>query len=357
VTSEQNYSWLDRLFHRIAFSRRAVQLTAADIERTLFGKQFSTLDANAPVFLTSLPRAGTTMMLEALASWPGLATYSYRDMPFVMAPLLWERLSKGFRKPAALRERAHGDGMVVGYDSPEAFEEVLWRAYWPQKFTPHGIELWSPHEEAGEFRHAFLSQMQRIIAVRVNGASEPRRYLSKNNANIARLGLLRRLFPDAVVLVPFRHPLDQAGSLLRQHLRFVQRHRDDAFSKQYMNDIGHLEFGELHRPIRFDGVDDMVRRHRPESIDYWIEYWILAFTHILRHEHEITLISYERLCDSGPAGLRAIVARLGLPDGVRPAGGVTFHPRPSGQLSLEADKHLIDRAQALHARLLSRSLI
>ena len=66
-------------------------------------------------------------------------------MPFILAPLLWERVSKGFRKPTGLKERAHGDGLVVGYDSPEAFEEVLWRTYWPQKFTPQGIELWSTH--------------------------------------------------------------------------------------------------------------------------------------------------------------------------------------------------------------------
>jgi hypothetical protein len=200
--------------------------------------------------------------------------------------------------------------------------------------------------------------MQRIIAVRRDGASGPRRYLSKNNANVARLGLLRRLFPDAVILVPFRHPLDQAGSLLTQHLRFVQRHRDDAFSKQYMNDIGHLEFGALHRPIRFDGVDEMVSRRRPESIDYWIEYWILAFTHVLRHEDEITLISYERLCADGPAGLRAVAARLGLPDtGARHDGGATLQPRPPGPPSREADRHLLERAHALHARLLGKSLV
>jgi hypothetical protein len=298
-------------------------------------------------------------MLEALGKLPALATYSYRDMPFVLAPLLWERVSKGFRKPAGLNERAHGDGLVVGYDSPEAFEEVLWRTYWPQKFTPQGIELWSTHEDAGEFRDAFISQMQRIIAVRLNGASESRRYLSKNNANIARLGLLRRLFQDAVFLVPFRNPIDQAASLLKQHLRFVQRHREDAFSKEYMSDIGHLEFGELHRPFRFDGVDDLVARYRPESIDYWIEYWILAFTHILRHEHEIVVISYERLCDNGPAGLRTIAARLGLPKStVRHEDEVAFRARGSpGQPYPEADKGLIDRAQALHSRLLTMSLV
>jgi len=86
------------------------------------------VEVEAPIFITSLPRAGTTILLAALNSVPQLATHLYRDMPFVMAPLLWSRLSGRFRKQAVLQERAHGDGIAIGYDSPEAFEEVIWRS-------------------------------------------------------------------------------------------------------------------------------------------------------------------------------------------------------------------------------------
>lgn len=360
MNSVQSYSWLDRMVHRVAFSSPAVQLTAADVETSLYGRRFSTLKTDRPIFITSLPRAGTTLMLEVLGGLPGLATYCYRDMPFVRAPLLWERLSRSFRKPASLRERAHADGMHVGYDSPEAFEEILWRALWPEKFREDGIALWSEDEKAIEFRESFVSQMQRIIAVRSNGRAEQRRYLSKNNANIARLGLLRRLFPDAVILVPFRSPIDQAGSLLRQHLRFLQIHRDDPFAREYMDAIGHLEFGELHRPIRFDGIDEMLRRYGGTSIDYWIAYWILGFRHILRYHRDIVLVSYETLCQAGLTGLHTITTRVGIPDEtLRDFAGPELRPPHSyhHEGTSPADKDLVDEANALHRHLLSMSIV
>jgi hypothetical protein len=357
--SEQNYSRLDRMFHRLAFSGAAVQLTAADVEQSLYGRRFRALPTAKPVFITSLPRAGTTLMLEILGRCPALATYSYRDMPFVLAPLLWEGLSRNFRKPAVLTERAHADGMRVGYDSPEAFEEVLWRALWPAKFAPDGITLWAADEDASEFREAFVSQMQRIIAVRSNGHAGQRRYLSKNNANIARLGFLKRLCPDAVILVPFRRPVDQAASLLRQHLRFLEIHRTDAFARQYMEDIGHLEFGALHRPIRFPGMDIVGGRHTAESLDYWIAYWIAAFAHILRHAGSVVLVCYERLCQAGSGGIQAIAAHLDLPqDAIQEFEGAELRaPRAYGDDTAPDDQSLVREANELYRQLSTMSIV
>ena len=55
-------------------------------------------------------------------------TLTYRDMPFILAPLLWDKISRPLRKAGEKVERAHGDGMMVSFDSPEAFEEVVWLA-------------------------------------------------------------------------------------------------------------------------------------------------------------------------------------------------------------------------------------
>src|SRR5262245_60954045 len=176
-------------------------------------------------------------MLEILSHFGGLATHSYRDMPLVVAPLLWNALSKSFRKPAELKERAHGDGMSIGYDSPEAFEEILWRLFWPEKYKRDRIELWQAGDDADEFGKFFLTHIQKIINLRGDGHPDQSRYLSKNNANIARIPLLRRLFPNGLLVVPFRKPLDHARSLLNQHRRFLELHKVDSFSRRYMDDI------------------------------------------------------------------------------------------------------------------------
>lgn len=321
----------------------------------MYGRRFSTMPVERPVFVTSLPRAGTTLVLEVLGRLPTFATYSYRDMPFVLAPLLWEQLSKGFRKPAHLAERAHGDGMAVSYDSPEAFEEVLWLAAWPDKFSADQIALWSADEEATEFRDQLHGQMQRIIAAR-SGDGAPRRYLSKNNANIARLGLLRRLFPDAILLVPYRSPLDQAGSLLRQHLRFLEIHQQDPFARRYMEDIGHLEFGALHRPLAFDEMAAIRARFPPSSMEYWLGYWIAAFRHILRHRADILLVSYGELCAAGFDGVRTLARHLDVPAEVLESSGSIDLHEPRNHRSINIDRDLLSEANAVHHELMTHSL-
>jgi len=359
VSSELNYSLLDRIVHRLAFSSRAVQVTAADVEASLWGERFRHIPVERPVFITSLPRAGTTLLLEILSQWPGLATHRYRDMPFVMAPLFWDRLSGRFRKSAVMSERAHGDGMTVGYDSPEAFEEVLWRVHWPDKYEPDRILMWSEAEEAEDFRDGFVQHMQKIIALRAADDEPPPRYISKNNANIARIGLLKRLFPDALVLIPFRHPVDQAASLRRQHAKFLALHRKEPFSKRYMRDIGHLEFGALHRPIAFDGTDDLFGRYRPDSLDYWLAYWIGAFRHIAIHRDQVILLSYEAACRDGATALRALVDRLGIAQTGPLESLATLFKTPTRYGAAEEAKEptLVDRAEALHAQLLELSLV
>ena len=357
MSHDTNYSALDRAIHRLAFASPAIQATAADIETLLFGKQFRHLRVERPIFVTSLPRAGTTLLLEILARVPGLATHSYRDMPFVLAPILWSAVSSGFRKPQELRERAHADGMDVGYDSPEAFEEILWRSSWPEQYSRDSIALWPDRSDA-EFRELFLDHIRKILALRAPGSAGAR-YLSKNNANIARLGMLRRLFPDCTLVVPVRDPIGQAISLLQQHRRFTAMHARDPFSKRYMDDIGHLEFGELHRPILFDGMNDVRRQYRPDTLDYWVAYWEKAFRHVLRYRDEVVFVSYEALCASGPAVMPVLAGALGLPGGVlREALGDRMRPPREREAGLSvSDGALERRARVLHEELLGATAL
>src|SRR5687768_2499298 len=161
-----NYSTMDRMVHRMAFSTPFVQLAAADMEETLFGASYAKVRAGQPIFITSLPRAGTTLLLEVLAQFPSLATHVYRDMPFVMAPVMWSKLSGRFRKPSEMRERAHGDGIEIGYDSPEALDEVFWRTFWPEKYTATGIALWKSTDVKEDARTFFLEHMKKVVSLR-----------------------------------------------------------------------------------------------------------------------------------------------------------------------------------------------
>jgi hypothetical protein len=285
-----------------------------------------------------------------------VAAHTYRDMPFVMAPLIWSRMSGPFRKAEHLSERAHGDGVTVGYDSPEAFEEVIWRTFWPEHYGSDGIALWQATDRHAEGEAFLARNMRKIIVLRCGVEAANGRYLSKNNANIARLPLLAQMFPDACIVVPVRAPLEHAASLLRQHLNFLTQHEEAPFVRRYMEDVGHLEFGALHRPIAFPGFREMSQGLDPREIDYWLAYWIAAFEHIAALDIGLHLVSHQGLCQGGPAALARLCATLGLEPGAHlDAMAGEFRSVPPRARDLAADQRLRERAEALHARLLARS--
>lgn len=348
------YSSLDRLTHRVAFSHRVVQDVLAEVEAAAFGRSWRHQPLVRPIFVTSLPRAGTTLLLQLLSRLGAVATHTYRDMPFVRAPLLWSRLSGRFRAARGATERAHGDGVMVGFDSPEAFEETLWLARFPAHYQERGIRLW--HEPAPGFTAELADHMRRIMVLRRGEAGETARYLSKNNANIARIPLLRAAFPDAQMLVPIRDPLAQAHSMHRQHLRFAALHAKDRFARRYMADIGHFEFGALHRPILFDGMDELALRHVPDRLEYWLGYWVRAYRHLARQQG-ITFLDYARFCREGSRHFRRLCEEIGVtpdPAAARQAAQ-QIKPAPVPAQPDRAPEGL-DEARELFDELSARSL-
>lgn len=291
--TESAYSNLERVLHNIAFGSASLQRLLNDLENKYFSRYWANAKAQAPVFITSLPRAGTTILLEAMSRLPNMATHTYRDMPFIFSPVLWSKVSSNFQKKSALKERAHGDGLLVNEDSPEAFEEVLWLKFFPQKYQNKRIQLWLKADQG--FLKFFHEYTKRIIYLRLPNALEQGRYLSKNNANIARIPVLKEMFPDCAIVVPLRDPFEHAISLYRQHLNFQHKHQGESFTKKYMADIGHFEFGELHRPINFPELDTLITDLQADSCDYWLAYWIATFDY-LKSLTSISYVSYEALC-------------------------------------------------------------
>lgn len=275
---ESDYGFVDRMVHRLAFRSSAVQPMLCDLELRLYGDRIRQQVIEKPIFVTSLPRAGTTLLLEILSRHPSVVAHSYRDMPFVLSPMIWRKLSGRFRVTAEKQERAHSDGMLISADSAEAFEEVLWLNECPKHYATGGIRLWD--ETATTFQKPLSEHIRRLMASRDRPAGTTPRYLSKNNANIARLPALRQVFQDAHFVIPLRDPVDHAMSLHRQHMRFVDIHAESDFSRDYMGDIGHFEFGALHRPILFDGMTEAAGSYAPETLDYWLAYWICAHRHM-----------------------------------------------------------------------------
>ena len=100
VSRQNSYSRLDRVLHRLAFSTIELQKALADLEDRIYASRFSQIEVDRPVFITSLPRAGTTLLLEIVASLDAFTSHTYRDMPFLITPMLWDSISRPFQSPA-----------------------------------------------------------------------------------------------------------------------------------------------------------------------------------------------------------------------------------------------------------------
>jgi Sulfotransferase domain. len=309
---EERYGTLDRLLYRIAFRGGTAQHAMADVEEMMYEEELDSVSADDPVLITSLPRAGTTILLKLLWNTGHFASHTYQDMPFVLCPLLWNQFSSQFANEDVTRERAHGDGLQVSGTSPEAFEDMVWKHFWPDHYRDDHIRPWTPDEENREFNAFFETHMRKVIAVRQEEKPDAGRYLSKNNLNIARLAAPPAPLDRGTFLVPFRDPLQQAASMYRQHERFLEIHEEDDFVREYMEAIGHHEFGKGLRPVNFDGW--LKEASAPSELAFWVAYWVAAYRHILDHADDGTvLVSYARLTEEPAESLARLAEKLGIP--------------------------------------------
>ena len=268
-----NYSWLQQKLHQFALSSQFMRETTFDVEN--FVISMNKTNENH-VFVAGLARSGTTILLNALYESNKFSSLSYQDMPFVLAPNLWSKLSLT-KKDIDLIQRAHGDGIKVSAVSPEAFEEVFWMTF---------------DKGNKNIKEDFKNYVELI-----NHRYQKKRYLSKNNQNIRRLGLISNTFPDSIILVPFRNPIQQSYSLLSQHQRFIAVSKNDEFISNYMRWIGHSEFGPNYIPIHNKNL------HFKNDIDinHWLEQWFLTYNNcreLLKDKRNIYFVCYEHLCFS-----------------------------------------------------------
>lgn len=330
--SPDSYSKTEQALHELALGNPATLRLAFQADCLLPTPE----EASRPVYVAGLARSGTTILLEALHVSGCFASLTYRHMPFVTAPRLWSAISYSLRRDMSQRERAHGDGILVDADSPEALEEVFWlMACGPDYvkqlgLSPHGVDT------------ATLHDYRRFVANVVKADRQSRgRYLAKGNNNLLRLDALLQAFPDATVIVPFREPQAHAISLLRQHRRFLEIHASDPFAARYMNWLGHFEFGSHFKPFLFKDIAPPSDEELGD-IDFWRRYWHGVYRHVLEHyalDDRIVLFDYDHFTREPAAVLARLTSRLALPPGALDAFATGIAPPAQGDVrsALPAD--------------------
>lgn len=268
----------------------------------------------APLYISGLARSGSTLLLEILASLPGVATHRYQDFPFVFTPYWWNLLLKARpRRQQPKKERAHGDGMLVNAQSPEAMEEMLWMAFFPQLHRSDIPQVLDASASNPAFENFYRDHIKKLLFSR--GAT---RYLAKGNYNLTRTDYLHRLFSDARFVIPIRDPQTHIPSLMRMHERFCKAGTSDPRTTRHMSLTGHFEFGANRIPIH---TGDSARMQEIEAAWAngqdtlgWALYWDMLYRFVYTQQHSNTALAasslimrFEDLCAAPQATLRALL--------------------------------------------------
>ena len=297
-----DYGTGSKLLHQMVLGNNFLGEALFDIERLLFSPNITSEKPH--VFVAGLARAGTTVLMRTLHENGKFTSLTYRDMPFILAPNLWRRISGFSRQDIGKQERAHGDGLTIDYDSPEALEEVFWRTFCGSDYiTENGLIPMTADNET-------LDKFKAFVGLVLNNTPD-NCYLSKNNNNILRLDSIARAFPNALIIVPFRDPLQQAFSLLNQHKKFLKKHSEDPFAKKYMTWLAHHEFGADHRPFMFDGINGDEKN--TQNLSYWLMIWIKTYSYLINNlPPQAVFLSYETLCDKSEVVWKKLGKQINL---------------------------------------------
>jgi hypothetical protein len=277
----QNYNSIQKFLHDFVLSKKFINKSLFELEKIIYLKN-KDIKNQSHVFVTSLPRSGTTSLLNFIYSSDHYASLTYKNMPFILSP----NFSKLFNKKNILRkERLHGDGITFDINSPEALDEIFF------------------NNDEEFIKDELINYIQLILL-----SENKDKYLSKNNLNFKRIDLIHSILPNSIFLIPIREPLQHAYSLLNQHLHFSQLQQRDDFIRRYMNYLGHNEFGLNHKPwnnpINFKDLND---------INYWLEQWYLFYQNILKNYQfysNCIFIIYEEL--TNPNYVKMLLKKINI---------------------------------------------
>lgn len=362
TSAHAGYNRIARWLHWMALELHLVRAASFELEKALYLKKASQHPGiqDRPVFVMGLARSGTTVVLEILEKTGAFHSPTYRDMPFVLCPNLWKSLTRHSRLKGQMSTRAHGDGIAVGFDSPESFEEVFWQTTCEAQPGP-GYGLAKPTQDVLADFAAYRSLS--ILSGLVEGnspqapATSPLRYLSKNNNNILRLQQLSAQTNAQLVLI-IRDPLATAWSLYRQHQRFSQMQADDPFVRAYMRWLGHHEFGQGHQPLA-TGTQNL-QGLVPQQPGYWLAYWLGIYENLWQTylalpaecQSRIVWLAHERMCGSPEQELARLFKFAQIEQSASNYCDMLKTTAQNTDLKSQFQNDLIERAEALHSRIL-----
>lgn len=298
---DRGYSELSRLLHRLALNHYQISNRLFNWEKNIIPKKG--LDRTSKFIIVSgLARSGTTSLMNDLSQIECFVSLGYANMPFLLCPNHWAQIYNP--KGRQLKERSHNDGIKIGLTSNEALEEYFFKVKANDSYIQEDhLSEYALSEEVYEDYLDYQSMIK---------LDNHKIYLAKNNNFILRYKSVRQLNDDFVMVMMYREPLSHAASLLEKHRHYTRMQAEDPFVLDYMNWLGHHEFGRNQKPFRFNQTPERVSGSK-DSMDFWLASWINYYRYALTLCHPNTLlINYDDYCNHPGRVIRRIIQTMGV---------------------------------------------
>ena len=188
-----------------------------NLESSILRDRLDSIEISQPIYVTGLARSGTTILLELLAG------FAIGDNPPVsgfstdLDPVLVEQVSRA-RAKARQSSRMNALTETESKSRPKVPKQWRKQSGCASSGNSHDPSVSNRLERTtnnAPFASFYRRHIQKLLLIRGG-----RHYLAKGNYNVARLGYIHELFPDARFVVPIRHPVGHIASLMRQHQVF-----------------------------------------------------------------------------------------------------------------------------------------
>lgn len=306
-----------------------------NLETGMLSEAMADIEIRQPIYVTSLARSGSTLLLEILHRHPDLTAHRYRDYPLLFTPYLWNRyLARTPQNNAQMKERTHRDGIFITPESPEAFEEILWMAFFPDLHDHGQSAVLDGQTDNPVFEKFYRDHIRKMLLI-----DSGRRYLAKGNYNVTRLSYLLKLFADARFVIPVREPIWHIASLMNQHRRFCQGQQLCPRALTHLQRVGHFEFGLDRRPIN-TGDSEKVQQiidlwENGAEVEGWARYWAMIHDFLADElsarpelQSAVQIVRYEAFCEFAEEGLDALFNHCRLATDDLPMAEITDMIRP-----------------------------
>ncbi|UCH14675.1 MAG: hypothetical protein JSV22_01620 [Bacteroidales bacterium] len=299
--NNSGYSELSQLLHRMALNNYNIAYKLFKRESKKI-KRKNLKNRHDFVIISGLARAGTTSLMTDLSRISDFVSLNYANMPFLLCPNFWAKIYKP--KTRELKERSHKDGIMIGVNSNEALEEYFFKVKANDSYIKdfHLSEYKITREDYNDYL-----DYQSIIKL-----DNSKIYLAKNNNFILRYKSVREFNDDFLLVILYRDPLTHAASLMEKHSDYKKLQKEDPFVLEYMNWLGHHEFGEQQKLFVFQNSEENIHYDK-ESLDYWLKIWINYYRYVLTISHPNTiLINYDSYCKNPEETIEKIIKKTGI---------------------------------------------